>query len=506
MQPEPTRTHTTPTPPDHRTHAELHLAVRHRERTESVHRAERDARAGRADADVGPDRHRDDRRSDARADQVRVAHLRGAADVEAGPLLVAAGVRRIVTGGRTDRHRPLLTRRTGGRCACAPERVDRLQRPGGAPVGRRGSGMSDLDAEFEAAVSSVTARTADPGNEAKLRLYALYKQATVGDVSGRRPGITHPVGRAKFDAWASVSGLSAEEARRRYVEAVAALARRRPVSAAEILRPLVGATLGDDATVRVRCWDGSALGPSDAPCRWSSARGGPCAGCCGRPNELGFARAYVAGDVDVEGDIFAGLDALDRLADPRAGPGVASTAARAAVAARGAAAGRRRAAAARRRPRRCAGSPAGGTRRRRDAAAIAHHYDVGNDFYRLVLGPSHDLLLRLLGADRRASAWTTAQDAKLDLVCRKLGLRAGHAAARRRLRLGHVRASTPPALRRARRRRHAVARAGRAAPASGSPRPGSPTGSRSGCRTTATCDDGPFDAIAQHRHGRARRR
>ncbi len=83
--------------------------------------------------------------------------------------------------------------------------------------------MSDLDAQFEAAVSSVTARTADPGNEAKLRLYALYKQATVGDVTGRRPGITHPVGRAKYDAWASVSGLSAEEARRRYVEAVAAL-------------------------------------------------------------------------------------------------------------------------------------------------------------------------------------------------------------------------------------------------------------------------------------------
>ena len=83
--------------------------------------------------------------------------------------------------------------------------------------------MSDLDAQFEAAVSSVTARTADPGNEAKLRLYALYKQATVGDVSGRRPGITSPVGRAKYDAWASVSGLSAQEARRQYVEAVAAL-------------------------------------------------------------------------------------------------------------------------------------------------------------------------------------------------------------------------------------------------------------------------------------------
>jgi acyl-CoA-binding protein len=83
--------------------------------------------------------------------------------------------------------------------------------------------MSDLDAQFEAAVAAVAAMTTDPGNEVKLRLYALYKQATVGDVSGRRPGFTNPVGRAKHDAWASVAGLPVEEARRRYVEAVAAL-------------------------------------------------------------------------------------------------------------------------------------------------------------------------------------------------------------------------------------------------------------------------------------------
>ena len=80
--------------------------------------------------------------------------------------------------------------------------------------------MSDLDAQFEAAVSSVTARTADPGNEAKLRLYALYKQATVGDVSGRRPGITHPVGRAKYDAWAKLSGTAAEDAESQYIAIV----------------------------------------------------------------------------------------------------------------------------------------------------------------------------------------------------------------------------------------------------------------------------------------------
>lgn len=78
--------------------------------------------------------------------------------------------------------------------------------------------VADLTQEFEAAASAVTGLQRDPGNETKLRLYALYKQATVGDVEGRRPGFTNPVGRAKHDAWESVSGLSREDAMRQYVE------------------------------------------------------------------------------------------------------------------------------------------------------------------------------------------------------------------------------------------------------------------------------------------------
>lgn len=77
--------------------------------------------------------------------------------------------------------------------------------------------MSDLDADFHAAVAAVNAQTADPGHDVKLRLYALYKQATIGDVDGRRPGIANPVGRAKHDAWASVRGMSSDEAKRAYV-------------------------------------------------------------------------------------------------------------------------------------------------------------------------------------------------------------------------------------------------------------------------------------------------
>jgi acyl-CoA-binding protein len=83
--------------------------------------------------------------------------------------------------------------------------------------------MGSLDAEFDTAVAKVGAMTDDPGNEVKLRLYALYKQGTMGDVEGKRPGFTNPVGRAKHDAWASVSGTSADEAKRAYVDLVAKL-------------------------------------------------------------------------------------------------------------------------------------------------------------------------------------------------------------------------------------------------------------------------------------------
>ena len=78
-------------------------------------------------------------------------------------------------------------------------------------------------AEFEQAVESVKGLTTDPGNEVKLRLYGLFKQATAGDVSGSRPGFTNPVGRAKHDAWAAVQGTSPDDARDQYVALVRSL-------------------------------------------------------------------------------------------------------------------------------------------------------------------------------------------------------------------------------------------------------------------------------------------
>lgn len=77
--------------------------------------------------------------------------------------------------------------------------------------------------QFQQAQDAVAGLTNDPGNEVKLVLYGLFKQATAGDVSGKRPRFTDPVGRAKYDAWAAFSGLSAEQAQQQYADKVAEL-------------------------------------------------------------------------------------------------------------------------------------------------------------------------------------------------------------------------------------------------------------------------------------------
>ena len=77
--------------------------------------------------------------------------------------------------------------------------------------------------DFESAVAAVPGLTQDPGNATKLSLYALYKQATEGDASGKRPGFTDFVGRAKFDAGAELAGTSPEEAKATYIAKVTEL-------------------------------------------------------------------------------------------------------------------------------------------------------------------------------------------------------------------------------------------------------------------------------------------
>ena len=77
--------------------------------------------------------------------------------------------------------------------------------------------------EFEAAVKRVNALTSAPSNNVQLDLYGLYKQATVGDATGKRPGMTDFRGRAKFDAWTGRKGMSKDEAMRAYIAAASRL-------------------------------------------------------------------------------------------------------------------------------------------------------------------------------------------------------------------------------------------------------------------------------------------
>ncbi len=84
--------------------------------------------------------------------------------------------------------------------------------------------MSDIQQAFEDAVEKVRTAPGDgdfkPSNDYKLRMYALYRQATDGDVTGKRPGMLDPVGRFKYDAWAKLKGTGAEQAMRQYIEEV----------------------------------------------------------------------------------------------------------------------------------------------------------------------------------------------------------------------------------------------------------------------------------------------
>ena len=83
--------------------------------------------------------------------------------------------------------------------------------------------MEDLQSRFEAAVAASKTLSERPDNGTLLKLYALFKQASVGDVDGKRPGFTDLVGRAKYDAWAGLQGTPAEAAMQAYIDLIAEL-------------------------------------------------------------------------------------------------------------------------------------------------------------------------------------------------------------------------------------------------------------------------------------------
>lgn len=83
--------------------------------------------------------------------------------------------------------------------------------------------MSDLETKFEKASEDVQKLSQRPDNNTLLRLYAFYKQATEGNVEGKRPGITNLKGRAKYDAWAKIKDMSPEDAMTSYIDLVQSL-------------------------------------------------------------------------------------------------------------------------------------------------------------------------------------------------------------------------------------------------------------------------------------------
>ena len=83
--------------------------------------------------------------------------------------------------------------------------------------------MADLKKKFEAAVADSKSLPDKPDNMTLLKIYALYKQASTGDVDGKRPGFTDMVGRAKWDAWSLAKGKSGDEAMQEYVDLIESL-------------------------------------------------------------------------------------------------------------------------------------------------------------------------------------------------------------------------------------------------------------------------------------------
>jgi acyl-CoA-binding protein len=83
--------------------------------------------------------------------------------------------------------------------------------------------VSDVQSRFEAAAAASKQLPKKPDNETLLKLYSLYKQGSLGDVTGDRPGGFDFVGAAKYDAWAKLKGLSKDQAMQQYIDLVESL-------------------------------------------------------------------------------------------------------------------------------------------------------------------------------------------------------------------------------------------------------------------------------------------
>ena len=189
-----------------------------------------------------------------------------------------------------------------------------------------------------------------------------------------------------------------------------------PVAAA--MRPVIESSFGRKIPIRFQFWDGSTIDPPDETVA-TLRLGSPDAirRLLWMPNELGLGRAYVSGDIDLDGDLF---DVVVALRDAR--PETESTGRPWRVLPAAVIAAKRVGAFGRPLPPPPEEARLRGWRHslRRDANAIGHHYDVGNDFYELVLGPT--MTYSCARFAQPEATLEDAQTAKHDLVCRKLGL------------------------------------------------------------------------------------
>ncbi|MBL3669653.1 class I SAM-dependent methyltransferase [Streptomyces sp. M2CJ-2] len=198
--------------------------------------------------------------------------------------------------------------------------------------------------------------------------------------------------------------------------------------AAPRLKGLVEQLLGTPVPLRIRAWDGSQAGPPGAPTLVVRNRRAV-RHLLWKPGELGLARAWVTGDLGLDGDLYTTLDLLSGLLwergedAPAPARSLRDPEVRSAVRGLLALAG----------PPLPPGPPPEEARRprrglhtkRSDRRAISHHYDVGNDFYEIVLGPSMVYSCAYWPAPPPQGTLEEAQRDKLELVCRKLALTPG---------------------------------------------------------------------------------
>lgn len=195
----------------------------------------------------------------------------------------------------------------------------------------------------------------------------------------------------------------------------AAANQARPAGVAAVVEPLLAQLFDGGPPVRFAFWDGTSIGPPGTGECVVVHSANALTRMLWSPNELGVARSFIVGELDIEGDLSAVLEALRRRAavEARPSPRALATALGAAV----------RLGAVALPPKRPAGEVhLSGWRhsKQRDSAAIRHHYDMSDEFYRLVLGPA--MTYSCARFEPGETSLELAQRSKHDLICRKLGL------------------------------------------------------------------------------------